>query len=115
MLHRYRLLLGAILLCAGFAASAATLLPARDFARHPPIRNPVISPDGRHLAVSLTVDAGKSDAVRHELAIMELPSLRITARLGFAPHTLAGQMVWVGDNRLLVSRGASPARWMRRA
>ena len=103
MLRHYRLLLGVILMCAGFAASAAGLLPAMDFARHPPIRNPVISPDGKHLAVSLTVDEGKSDAVRHELAIMQLPSLRITARLGFAAHTLAGQMVWVGDKRLLVS------------
>ena len=103
MLLHYRLLLGAALLCAGFAAGAVTLLPARDFARHPPISNPVLSPDGRHIAVALKTDVGKSDEAKHEIAIMEVPSLKVTARLGFAPHALAGRMLWVGPNRLLVS------------
>ncbi len=97
-----RVLLGAALLCTGFAAAAAPP-SARDFARHAPISNPVLSPDGRHLAVALKTDAGNSEAIRHEIAIMELPSLKITARLGFAPYTLAGPMLWVSNDRLLVS------------
>ena len=97
-----RLLLAAALLCTGFAAAAAPP-PARDFARHAPISSPVLAPDGRHLAVALKTDDGNSEAIRHEIAIMELPGLKITARLGFAPYTLAGPMLWVSNDRLLVS------------
>ena len=97
-----RLLLAAALLCTGLAAAAAPPA-ARDFARHAPISSPVLAPDGRHLAVALKTDDGSSEAIRHEIAIMELPSLKITARLGFAPYTLAGPMLWVSNNRLLVS------------
>jgi len=101
--HTATMLLGAALLCAGRIASAAHALPAQDFARHPPITDPVLSPDGKYLAVSLKTDTGKNDEVKHEIAIMALPSLKITARLGFAPYTLAGRMLWVSNDRLLVS------------
>lgn len=103
-LHRFALL-GTLLLGATGLANATSAPSAMDFARHAPITGPVLSPDGRHLAVALKTDADKGDGenIKHEIAIMELPSLRITARLGFARYTMAGQMLWVSNDRLLVS------------
>lgn len=48
-------------------------------------------------------DKGDGEQIRHEIAIMGLPSRKITARLSFAPYTLAGQMPWVNNNLLLVA------------
>lgn len=78
-------------------AQADTRIPVKDFARHPPITNPTISPDGKHLAVSVHNSNG-----RYQLAVLELPSLKPISRLRMSPHDLPTDITWVSNTRLVM-------------
>jgi dipeptidyl aminopeptidase/acylaminoacyl peptidase len=101
-------LLGAALLVCG-AAHAETAKPAfsapseADFARHPTLGPPVISPDGEHIAVS--VHNTEKGADKYQLAVLHLPDLSYTSRLDFSEHYLPLDMRWVDNTRLVMSTG----------
>src|SRR5699024_9626050 len=82
----------------GSAHAAADLLTVKDFARHPPITEPSISPDGKHLAVSV-----RHDNDRYQLAVLELPGLKPVSRLNMAPQTPPVNINWLSNSRLVMA------------
>lgn len=89
-----------LVLCAGLGLLAATTVQAakiaeRDFARHAPISQPAISPDGKHLAVSVHNDDGS-----YQLGVLSLPDLKPVSRLNMAPRTVPVNITWVSDTRV---------------
>ena len=104
MLRVLRHLLTITLLCTPLAAltAPAALLPVGDFARHPQLSNPSLSPDGRMLAVSVrNTDKDGSDS--YQLAVLHLPDLKVLSRLDMARRNVPGQVVWVSNTRLAVA------------
>ena len=101
------LLLGAI---GAFAADAPTLpmvkttgLPVpspADFAKHPMLSAPVISPDGKNIAVA--VHNTQNDADKWQLAILSLPDLKYMSRLDMSDRYLPIDITWVDDKRLVM-------------
>ena len=99
----------ALLAGGGALAEAPTTLPKvevipeLDFARHPSLTQPAISPDGEHIAVSVHVtDKGEN---KYQLAVLHLPELSYTSRLDFAEHYLPFGIMWVDNTRLVMSTG----------
>ncbi|HEY8586594.1 MAG TPA: prolyl oligopeptidase family serine peptidase [Rhodanobacter sp.] len=93
------------IMCAGFglfiqAHAWAAELPYKDFARHAPLSNPVISPDGKHLAVSVYNDDGS-----YQLGVLSLPDLKPVSRLNMAPRNLPTRITWVSNTRLVMGLG----------
>lgn len=78
----------------------AAEIPARDFARRPPLTNPVISPDGKHLAVSIHNEDGS-----YQLGVLSLPDLKPVSRLNMAARTLPIGISWVNNTRLVMGLG----------
>ncbi|OOG52884.1 S9 family peptidase [Rhodanobacter sp. B05] len=104
MLRALRHLLTIALLCTPLAAltAPAALLPVGDFARHPQLSNPSLSPDGQMLAVSVrNTDKDGSDS--YQLAVLHLPDLKVLSRLDMARRNVPGQVVWVSNTRLVVA------------
>lgn len=95
------LCLASLTFCA--AASAATL-PISDFVKHPTLRNPAISPDGKYLAVAVSENSDNTDA-SYQLAVLQLPSLKPVSRLAMAPRYLPTDIHWVSDTRLIMALG----------
>src|SRR5690242_19950418 len=56
-----------------------TVVPEADFARHPPLGAPAISPDGQHIAVSVHSETGGES--QYQLAVLHLPDLKFVSRL----------------------------------
>jgi dipeptidyl aminopeptidase/acylaminoacyl peptidase len=74
-----------------------------DFARHPLLGVPALSPDGSHIAVAVHgADAGES---KYQLAVLHLPDLQYVSRLDFAAHYLPIDITWVNNKRLVMSTG----------
>lgn len=94
------LLLG--LLCYGTAGAAE--LPVSDFAKHPTLTNPVISPDGQYLAVAISENSNDTDA-KYQLAVLQLPDLKPVSRLDMAARYLPVDIHWVSNTRLIMALG----------
>jgi len=62
-LHFARTALSVLCLLAPAAALAADLIPVEDFARHPQISMPRLSPDGKYVAVRVDTDDGDNHAL----------------------------------------------------
>ncbi|WEN16319.1 prolyl oligopeptidase family serine peptidase [Rhodanobacter sp. AS-Z3] len=90
-----------VMLClmATMAVHAAEL-PYQDFTRHSSLANPVISPDGKHLAVSIHNDDGS-----YQLGVLSLPELNPVSRLNMAARTLPVDITWVSNTRLVMDVG----------
>lgn len=84
------------------AAAAATELPVGDFVKHAELTNPVISPDGKYLAVVVSQNADNTDAA-YQLAVLQLPDLKPVSRLGMAPRYMPVDVNWVSDTRLVMA------------
>jgi len=67
------------------ATAGAAELAVSDFVEHQTLTNPVISPDGKHLALTLNEDSNSTDA-RCQLAVLSLPDLKPLSRLEMAPR-----------------------------
>ena len=104
MLRVLRHLLTLALLCTPLAAltAPAALLPVGDFARHPQLSNPSLSPDGQMLAVSVR-NTDKDGGDSYQLAVLHLPDLKVLSRLDMARRNVPGQVVWVSNTRLVVA------------
>lgn len=87
-----------------FASATAAELPITDFVKHPELTNPVISPDGKYLAVILDVDTKGGDP-DEQLAVLQLPDLKPVSRLAMAPHFVPIDVIWVSDQRLVMALG----------
>jgi hypothetical protein len=69
------------------ATAGAAELAVFDFVQHPTLTDPVISPDGKHLAATLNENSNSTDA-RYQLAVLSLPDLKPISRLDMAPRFL---------------------------
>lgn len=100
-----RLLWGGLVLCAATAMTTADAagpaMPSyEDFAKHPTLTNPSLSPDGKYLAVSVRNEKGGDS--NYQLAVLHLPDLKPASRLDMARFTLPSDIVWVSNTRLVV-------------
>jgi len=84
------------------------VIPEVDFAKHPPLGPPVLSPDGEHIAVALK-DEDKGGDAQYHLAILHLPDLKYVSRLDMAPTFLPIDVTWVDNKRLVMGTGKETA------
>src|SRR3569832_397354 len=78
-----------------------TVVPEGDFAKHPPLGPPVMSPNGEFIALSVHDTANGDD--RYQLAVLHLPDLKFVSRLDMTPKYLPIDITWVDDKRLVLS------------
>jgi hypothetical protein len=76
-------------------------VPEIDFAKHPPLGRPVMSPDGEHIALSVHNTENGDD--RYQLAVLHLPDLKFISRLDMTPKYLPTNITWVDNKRLVLS------------
>lgn len=93
------LLVAGLLFC---AAAGAAELPIADFVKHPTLTNPVISPDGKYLAVAVNDNTDNTDA-NYQLAVFTLPDLKPVSRLNMSPRFVPTDVHWVSDTRLIMA------------
>ena len=96
-----------LLLCAGLVsagAAAAGELPVSDFAKHPTLTNPALSPDGKYLAVAVSENTDSTDA-DYQLAVFSLPELKVVSRLDMALRNVPIDIHWVSPKRLIMMVG----------
>lgn len=84
-----------------------TVVPEADFAKHPPLGEPAISPDGRHIAVS--VHSEENGESRYQLAVLHLPDLKFVSRLDMVAGYLPIDISWVDNKRLVMGTGKETA------
>ena len=82
-------------------------VPEADFARHPPLGAPALSPDGQHIAVSVHIEEGGES--RYQLAVLHLPDLKFVSRLDMVAHYLPIDITWVDNKRLVMGTGRETA------
>jgi dipeptidyl aminopeptidase/acylaminoacyl peptidase len=83
------------------------VVPEADFAKHPPLGAPSISPDGQHIAVTVrTEENGES---RYQLAVLHLPDLKFVSRLDMIAGFLPVDVNWVSDKRLVMGTAKESA------
>jgi dienelactone hydrolase len=101
MMNRFtRAALCAALLGASAIVAAADLLPVEDFARHPSLSMPRLSPDGKYLAVRW--DDGSS----HALVVYHVDDMsRPASMLRMPKYELPAGITWVSPTRLVVEKG----------
>ncbi len=88
------------------ATVKTTALPVpseTDFARHPILSAPVISPDGKNIAIA--VHNTTNDADKWQLAVLSLPDLKYISRLDMSARYLPIDITWVNDHRLVMGTG----------
>jgi dipeptidyl aminopeptidase/acylaminoacyl peptidase len=77
------------------------VVPEIDFAKHPPLGRPIMSPDGEHIALSVHNTENGDD--RYQLAVLHLPDLKFISRLDMTPKYLPTNITWVDNKRLVLS------------
>ena len=80
-----------------------TVIPEIDFAKHPPLGRPAISPNGQHIAVSVHNTENGQDI--HQLAVLHLPDLKFVSRLDMNDNYIPIDITWVDDKRLVMGTG----------
>lgn len=83
-------------------AAMAAKLPVSDFVKHATLTNPVISPDGKYLAVAVNENTDSTDA-DFQLAVLSLPDLKPVSRLDMAPRFMPVDVHWVSNTRLIMA------------
>src|SRR6185437_5488097 len=82
-------------------AAVAAELPVSNFVKHPTLTNPVISPDGKYLAVVVNENTNSTDA-DFQLAVLQLPDLKPVSRLDMAPRYMPYDVHWVSNTRVIM-------------
>lgn len=93
----------ALLLClAGSVAGPALAdpVPVEAFAASGKIGSPRLSPDGRHVAVSMDLGEGN-----HALVVHRIEDMQRTALLRLPRYELPVQVAWVSERRLVIAKG----------
>ncbi len=86
---------------------SVTVVPEIDFAKHPPLDQPSISPDGEHIALSVhNTDNGEN---KYQLAVLHLPDLKFISRLDMNQNFLPIEITWVDNKRLVMGVGKETA------
>ena len=103
MSYRFvRTMLSAACLLLPAAAAAADLIPVEDFAHHPLLTMPRLSPNGEYLAVNMNDPDGES----HLLAIYKVDDMRQpVSMLRLPKYEIAANITWVSNTRLVVDKG----------
>lgn len=96
---------GALLAAGVFAtASAGAAAPTdADFARHPTLGSPALSPDGQYLAVSVHEQENGENS--YALAVLHLPDLKPVSKLKMNATYLPLDITWVDNRRLVLTTG----------
>lgn len=90
----------ALLLPAVVAATDA--IPVEDFARHPQLSSPHLSPDGRHLAVRMD----DNDNNTYALVIYDVDDMsKPVSMLRMPKYQIPLGITWVSSTRLIVAKG----------
>lgn len=84
------------------SAPATALLPAAYFVSQDTYRDPVLSPDGKHLAVTTTMPQWSGPVPT--LAIIRLKDNRIITAIKMGLFEVPGKHWWVSNTRLVVSK-----------
>jgi dienelactone hydrolase len=103
MSYRFaRAMLSAACLLLPAAAVAADLIPVEDFAHHPLLTMPRLSPNGQYLAVNMNdIDGGS-----HMLAIYKVDDMKQpVSMLRLPKYEVAAGISWVSNTRLVVEKG----------
>jgi dipeptidyl aminopeptidase/acylaminoacyl peptidase len=95
-------LLLASLLTAGVTANAEPV-PVADFAKSNQFSNPHLSPDGKHLAVTVREKDGDDDVWR--LAIYRVADMQIASLMKMPKYELPANYMWADDMRLVIAKG----------
>ena len=82
-------------------AVAAAELPVSDFVKHATLMDPVLSPDGKYMAVAVSENTNDTDA-QYQLAVLQVPDLKAVSRLDMAPRYLPADIHWVSNTRLIM-------------
>ncbi|HEX7340826.1 MAG TPA: prolyl oligopeptidase family serine peptidase [Rhodanobacteraceae bacterium] len=85
----------------GSATTTSWLLPINDFARHSTVGDPSLSPDGKHLLVSMA----SADGTEHALVIYQLSDMSIVSEMRMPIHELPLDPMWVSNDWIVFSIG----------
>ncbi len=102
MLNRLRIFTAIAALSLTNAAQAAdtNLIPVADFVRSSEFDTPRLSPDGKHIAMHVTIK--KEDRDFHLMTVYDLASLKPVSSIGMPIYQLPADFHWVSNNRLVV-------------
>lgn len=95
------ILLALLASSAAVPANETSLIPTRDFARHPKLMSPRLSPGGEYLAVRVDAVTGHS----HALLIYKLPKMTVESVLKLPRFTVPLDITWVSDDWLVIAKG----------
>ena len=86
---------------AGLSLPAIAQTPsARDFARHAEVYEVALSPDGKHVAMTLPTEDNRET----QLLIAPLDGAGQTQRLRFGNQEHVSDIVWTADDRITLAR-----------
>jgi len=98
-----RSLLPFALLWSVVPVQAQTVVPISAFVRENLFSNPQISPDGKHLAVTVRIPEGKRRIPK--LNFYSLPDLKLENSAGMEPFAVPLDYDWVSNTRLVLQMG----------
>ena len=81
--------------------SVPDLLPVSDFARHALLKEPRLSPDGKHLLVRVDDPSGKDSS----LVVYQLPDMTQVSQLRMPAYQVPLDPVWVNDTWIALEIG----------
>src|SRR4051812_21597668 len=83
--------------------SPSPLVPIASFARQDQYYNPVMSPDGKHLAVTVRTPVDKRTVPM--VTFYSLPDLKLESIVRMPLFSVPVNYVWVSNTRLVVQKG----------
>src|SRR5690606_4575411 len=92
--------LAVVLAVSALPAQAAEPVPVEAFAAAAKVSSPRLSPDGKHIAVSVNLGEGN-----YAIVVYQVADMKQTAFLRMPRYELPVQTYWVSDRRLLVAKG----------
>ncbi|GAB3026765.1 prolyl oligopeptidase family serine peptidase [Oleiagrimonas citrea] len=107
MQKRFLRLLAACSCCLYFSIGAAwafpstATIPLKDFARHPELSDPALSPDGKYLAVR----TDDPDGTHHSVVVYRLADMHVISILKMPQYELPLDITWVSATRLVITKG----------
>lgn len=96
----------AALLLAGPLAAQAVQVPLAAFVKEDQYSNPLLAPDGKHIAVTARVPSG--DRFVQVVMFYSLPDLKQVGALRMPRFEVPIDYKWVGNNRLVIAKGKEP-------
>jgi dipeptidyl aminopeptidase/acylaminoacyl peptidase len=98
-----KLILAASMLACALAAQAAPKVPLSAFAHDDQFTNPRLSPDGKHIAVTVQLPSG--DRTVPVVAFYSLPELKQVGAVRMPVFQIPLNYRWVSNSRLVIAKG----------